>query len=163
MVARTGSLPAPMPKMSDLPQVLVNVDTTKPVVQLSGVELSLTPRVPALVIRWNAQDRNFNKRPITISYAETPEGPWVPLAANIENTGRHELPLTMNIPHRMLLRIEAVDVAGNVGQAQTKEPICLELPWSTAQAAEDRPTVLPPTPEAPRATPSVQVTTVQGE
>jgi hypothetical protein len=133
------------------------------VVQLNGVELSLTPKTPILVIRWSAQDRNFNKRPITISYAEATEGPWVPLAANIENTGRHEIPLTMNMPHRMLLRIEAVDVAGNVGQAQTKEPIRLELPWSSAQATEDKPPVLPPTPEAPRAAPSVQVTTVQGE
>jgi hypothetical protein len=163
MVARTSALPAAMPKLGDLPQVLVNVDTTKPVVQLSGVELSLTPKIPTLVIRWSAQDRNFNRRPITISYSETSDGPWVPLAANIENTGRHEIPLTATIPHRMLLRIEAVDVAGNVGLAQTAEPIRLDLPWSAPTSREDKPSLVPSTPEVSRTTPSIHVTTVQGD
>jgi hypothetical protein len=133
MSARTSAVAPAPPKAGDVPQVMVTVDTTKPVVLITGVELSLTSRIPALVIRWNAQDRNFNKRPITISYAESPDGPWMPLASGLENTGRHEIPLSQAIPHRMLLRVEAIDGANNIGSAQTREPIRLELPWSVAE------------------------------
>ncbi len=126
----------------------MTVDTTKPLVQLNGVELSLTAKTPALVVRWTAQDRNFNKRPITISYAETIEGPWVPLARNVENTGRLEVPLTPAIPHAMLLRVEAVDAAENMGLAQTQAALQLNLPWITASGAQEAgmPRLLPAPP-----------------
>lgn len=106
LIARGSQGPQPIPHSGDLPQVWVTVDATPPVVQLAGVELSLTSREPALVVRWKAQDRNFNRKPITVSYAEQAEGPWVPLATGIDNTGRLELPVPANLPKRLYLRVE---------------------------------------------------------
>ncbi len=161
LIARGSQGPQPIPHSGDLPQVWVTVDATPPVVQLAGVELSLTSREPALVVRWKAQDRNFNRKPITVSYAEQAEGPWVPLATGIDNTGRLELPVPANLPKRLYLRVEAQDVAGNVGRAQTPAPI--QLPW-----AGSLPTVpgtetprLPPPPN-PEARPQVSIISVDG-
>src|SRR5262249_18265361 len=60
LVARGPARPQP----GDSPQVWVTVDTTKPTVQLHGVELSLTTRPQGLVIRWSAYDENLGPRPI---------------------------------------------------------------------------------------------------
>jgi hypothetical protein len=134
IVGRHSTGPEMAPHAGDVPQVWVTVDTTKPEVQLNGVELNLTSKTPDLVVRWTARDKCFNKRPITLSMAERAEGPWTPLAAGIENTGHYEIPLTPATPRSMYLRVEAVDLAGNVGMAQTPCPVRLEFPWQTTSA-----------------------------
>jgi hypothetical protein len=137
------------PKPGELPQLWVTVDTLKPVVQLLGVEMSLTSKSPSLVVRWLATDKNFGKRPITVSFAEQAEGPWLPLATGMDNTGRSELPVTSHLPKRTYLRVEATDLAGNVGTSQTVNPLRLDVYVSgaiVAPAAEGpKPTVTPPT------------------
>lgn len=126
---RTGTNPSRSPRTGDTPHIWVAVDTTKPTIEMLGVDLSLTSKSPGLVVRWKAADRNFGPRPITISYAETTEGPWIPLGTNINNSGRHEIPVPAHMPRKMLVRIDATDVAGNVGSVQTPQPIRIELPW----------------------------------
>ncbi|MHB1422221.1 MAG: hypothetical protein ACYC3I_03280 [Gemmataceae bacterium] len=101
------------------PQVWVAVDLTKPVVQLLGAELNVLTQSPALVIRWNAQDRNFGPRPITLLYAERPEGPWLPIAANVENSGHYEWTMPPHVPASLYVRVQAADMMGNLGLAQT--------------------------------------------
>ena len=108
---------APPPGMP--PQVWVAVDTTKPVVQLLGAELNVLTQSPALVIRWNAQDHNFGPRPITLMYAERPEGPWSPIAANVENSGHYEWTMPPYVPADVFVRVQAADMMGNLGMAQT--------------------------------------------
>jgi hypothetical protein len=128
MVARpNGDRSSTQPKSGDVPQVWVTVDATKPVVSLTGVELNLTSKAPNLIVRWTAKDRNFGPRPITVSYAERPEGPWMPLATNVENSGRYECAIPANLPKRALLRVEAVDLVGNTGSAQTDRVVRLDF------------------------------------
>jgi len=168
MVARNGSGQGMPPHAGDVPQVWVTVDTTKPEVQLNGVELSLISKTPGLVIRWTAKDKSFNKRPITLSMAEHVDGPWTPLAAGIENTGRFEMPVNVNLPHCMYLRVEAADLAGNLGFAQTPNPIHLEMPWQTASAAPQvqldvvRP-LMPPPPPIDSSRPQVSIINVDAQ
>ncbi len=167
LIARSNTGPALVPQPGDLPQVWVTVDTTPPVVQLAGVDLSLTSKEPTLIVRWKAQDRNFNKRPITITCAEQPEGPWVTLAGGLENTGRSEVPLTATLPKRVFLRVEAQDLAGNVGRAQTSGPLRLEFPWSPGSPAPTPPGaepshLLPPPPGPEPARPQVSIIEVDG-
>ena len=107
------------PQPGEPPQVWVAVDLTKPVVQLLGAELNIMAKAPALVIRWNAKDRNFGPRPITLLYAERLEGPWTPVAANVENNGRYEWCMPACVPSSVFVRVQAVDLMGNTGMAQT--------------------------------------------
>jgi hypothetical protein len=128
MVARPQSdRGSTQPKPGDVPQVWVTVDATRPVVSLTGVELNLASKAPNLIVRWTAKDRNFGPRPITLSCAERPEGPWVPLATNVENSGRYECAIPANLPKRALLRVEAVDLVGNTGSAQTDRVVRLDF------------------------------------
>jgi hypothetical protein len=147
MVARSAGESKDSPKPGELPQLWVTIDTLKPVVQLLGVEMSLTAKSPSLVVRWLATDKNFGKRPMTISYAEQPEGPWLPLATGLENNGRCELPVTTHLPHRTYLRVEATDLAGNSGTSQTVNPLRLDVYVSGAIVAP-----VAAVPEAPRPT-----------
>lgn len=161
MMARSNQTAPAAPQPGDLPQVWVTVDVTPPTVQLLGVELGLTSKDPTLVVRWRAQDRNFHKRPIVISCAEQPEGPWMTLASGVENTGRYEVPLSVSLPRRMFLRVEAQDLAGNVGRAQTSGAIRLELPWASSATtaslqAHEAPRLIPP-PPGPEARPQVSI------
>jgi hypothetical protein len=182
-----GSTGADHPQPGDLPQVWVAVDCTRPVVQFLGAELNLTASTPTVILRWSAKDRNFGPHPLTLSYAQQPEGPWMQIAANVENTGRYEWTLPLGVPPTLHVRVHAVDLMGNASSGQTTTP--LRLPQSLIASAvpvvpsekADRPSepeqptlppqrvVLPPTPvpdlprppvvETPR--PQISITSVE--
>lgn len=164
LIVKTAGGAARSPKPGEMPHVWIAVDTTKPVVELQGVDLSLTSKAPGLVVRWKATDKNFGPRPITIAYAENADGPWIPLAAGVANSGRHEIPVPAHLPRKMLVRLEAADVVGNAGSAQTAQAIRVELPWpptpsgATAEANPLKPVPLPVAPPPPQ--PSISVVDV---
>jgi hypothetical protein len=165
LIVKTASSPAHTPRPGDTPHLWIAVDTTRPTVDLQGVDLSLTSKAPNLVVRWKAQDRNFGPRPVTISYAESNDGPWIPLATGIANSGRQEIPVPAHLPRKLLIRVEASDLAGNIGSAQTVQPIRVDLPWppnTPTAAVPETPATRPvPVPvEAPRPMPSISVVDV---
>jgi hypothetical protein len=132
MIARSGvGLGKRPPRPGDAPQVWIEVDTTKPEVKLTGLRANLGPDTHHLVINWTATDKNLSPKPITLSYAEQADGPWTPIAANIENTGRYVWQVPKTASARLMLRVEATDLAGNAGAAQTPEPIALDLAQPT--------------------------------
>ena len=164
LVAHNGNgLSKAPPQAGELPQVWVSVNTTPPAVAISGVEMSLTSKTPSMIIRWTAKDRNFGPRPVTLSYAANAEGPWTLLSANVENTGRYEWPLPATVPPTMYMRVQAADLNGNVGYAQTENPVHLES-YSTAKVEappEVARSLTPPPPAADPARPSVSVIAVE--
>ena len=128
LLARNGvGLGKRPPRGGDQPQVWVEVDTTKPVVKLLDTQVGVSGDGQHLSIHWRATDNNLGQRPITLSYAEQPTGPWTLIAANVENTGSYVWPLPSSVPSRFVLRVEAADLVGNVGMAQMAEPILLDL------------------------------------
>ncbi len=121
MIARgKGEVAKNQPPMAgEPPQVWVAVDLTKPVVQLLGAELNIMTQTPSLVVRWNAKDRNFGPRPMTLLYSDRLEGPWSPIAANVENSGRYEWMMPACVPSNVYVRVQAIDMMGNMGMAQS--------------------------------------------
>lgn len=107
------------PPVGEPPQVWVAVDLTKPFVQMLDAELNAQEAASAMIVRWSAKDRNFGPQPITVLYAERAEGPWRPLAANLENSGRYEGPLPPHLAGNVYVRVQAADLMGNVGVSQT--------------------------------------------
>ena len=62
LLARNGSgagKEAPQP--GDQPQVWVSVDVTKPVVQITSLELTHGGKAPSVMIRWSAKDKNIGR------------------------------------------------------------------------------------------------------
>lgn len=126
MIARgTNEAAKSQPPAGEPPQVWVAVDLTKPFVQLLDTELNVHAAAPVVIVRWSAKDRSFGPQPMTVLYAERPEGPWRPLAANLENSGRCEACLPPHLTGKLYLRVQAADMMGNFGQSQTTE---LRLP-----------------------------------
>jgi hypothetical protein len=119
LLARGAGSVSKAPQQGEVPQVWVAVDCTRPAVQFVGAELNILSKTPTLVVRWIATDKNFGPRPVTLYYADHAEGPWTLLVGNVENTGRYEWPLPTNLPSALHLRVQAVDLMGNVGMAQT--------------------------------------------
>jgi hypothetical protein len=114
------------PQAGDVPQMRIEVDTKAPVAQL----FKPTPdpnRRDALVISWTASDRNLVANPITLQWAEQPNGPWQNIGANLANTGHHVWQLPAQFPDRVYLRLLVRDSAGNEAVAVTREPQLVDL------------------------------------
>jgi hypothetical protein len=136
MIARSKDQPATeQPPAGEPPQVLVAVDLTKPAVQLLDAEMNIQTQTPGLVVRWDAKDRNFGPQPITVLYAERPDGPWRPLAANLENSGRYQGLLPPHLADKVYVRVQAADLMGNIGMSKTT---VLHLPSQSANTKTGR-------------------------
>jgi hypothetical protein len=119
------------PQPDDLPQVSVVVDQTKPVVRLLGARTeSNDPH--GLVILWKATDANLGPHPICLSWARTAAGPWQPITSDLDNTGRYVWKMPTGLPSSFHVRVEAADLAGNVGSAQTPMPVVVQAVPSIA-------------------------------
>jgi hypothetical protein len=138
LIARSGvGLGLPTPKAGDAPQVWVEVDTTKPEVKNLNVEVGRGPDLGTLTVHWNAKDLHMRANPITISYMEYskdgPAGTWQTMAANLPNQPDGHFTWTMPmapnapLPPQIVVRVDAIDQAGNVGSAATPNPISTDL------------------------------------
>jgi hypothetical protein len=127
LLARNGlGIGKAPPQPGDLPQVWVEVDLSKPKVQLLGADSTVNGKSADVQVRWRAEDRNLGPRPVTLSYAEKADGPWTPIAANVENTGHHTWQVPPGGPGRYWIRVEVSDLAGNVGMAETPTPVAID-------------------------------------
>ncbi|HYV37342.1 MAG TPA: hypothetical protein VE988_16660 [Gemmataceae bacterium] len=115
-----------VPRAGDVPEMLVEVDTTPP-------EAMLMPLIPdpqrqgTVLLSWNAKDRNLAALPISLEWADRPQGPWQTIAANLPNSGRHPWVLPSSLPSHVYLRLTARDNAGNVAVAVTRDPQLVDL------------------------------------
>jgi hypothetical protein len=115
------------PKPGDVPQVWVDVDTTKPEVHLLGTQAGVEGNARTLTLRWSATDRNLVAKPITLSYSENAQGPWIPFATNLDNTGFYTWHMSSGLPAQVLVKVEATDRIGNIGEDQSTMPTPLDL------------------------------------
>lgn len=128
LVVRSGvGLGDKPPQVGDPPQVWVEVDLTKPVVTLEGVDVGRGVNNGNLTVAWRATDKNLRQQPITLSYAERADGPWTQIAANLDNTGRHVWRMPKEVPYKFLVRVEAADRAGNIGSHETPQHVIVDL------------------------------------
>jgi hypothetical protein len=116
------------PQLGDPPQIWVEVDLTKPQVRLLNAAVGRGVDAGNMNITWAATDKNLARQPVTLSYAEQPDGPWTTLASALENTGRYVWHMPPSgVPFKVLVRVEAVDKAGNIGTATTTEHVKVDL------------------------------------
>jgi hypothetical protein len=134
LIVRSGvGLSDPDPRTGDPPQVWVEVDLTPPVVHWVNVDVGRGSESGWVTITWKATDKNFGPRePITLSFAEKPlgdkpQGQWTQIASGLDNTGRYRWQIPPGAPYRFLVRVEAKDLAGNVGTLETAQPVIVDL------------------------------------
>jgi len=128
LVASSGiGLKKRPPRPGDNPQVWIEVDTTKPLVRLTGCTVGTGTAADSMTITWRASDKHLGERPVTLSYAETADGPWSTIATGLENTGLYVWKMPTSVPQKLMIRLEATDLAGNVGMTQTLQPVLVDL------------------------------------
>lgn len=109
------------PRPGDVPEIRIEIDTKPPDAKLYPP--SADPQNPdQVLLRWIATDANLTEHPISLDYAERRDGPWQPIAADLENTGRFSWKLGPNVPVQVYLRIRARDKAGNEFVGVTEQP-----------------------------------------
>jgi hypothetical protein len=123
--SRNGLGKAP-PLPGDAPEIRLEYDKTLPVAELYAPVPDPSQR-DALLLTWNATDRNMAANPITLEWAEQHEGPWNKIGAELPNTGRFTWQLPPNIPFRVFLRLTVRDRANNVAMAVTPRPEVIDL------------------------------------
>ena len=126
LVARNGlGVGQTPPVAGDKPQAWVEIDFTKPDVVMSEVKFNPVTRV--MSIAWSASDRNLDPRSVCLSYATEPDGAWTPIARNVDNLGKYDWKVNMDEGQRFYIRVEVMDLAGNVGSAKTTEPLVVDM------------------------------------
>jgi len=120
------------PLPGDVPQMWVDVDTTNPAIRLNSTKAGADENGRTLTLHWVANDRNLVPRPITLFYAESSDGPWIPFATNVENTGSYTWHMSPGVPPRVLVRVQATDRVGNIGEDETTVPSPIDLSRPTA-------------------------------
>lgn len=122
------------PVANTAPELKVRIDTTAPVIKVYAPTADPNNKA-ALMLNWEATDKNFGRDPIAIEYAESPQGPWKsvtgtdgPTQTRIENSGNYswQPPLNLATP-KVYLRFAAWDLAGNKSEVVTPQPILVDL------------------------------------
>jgi hypothetical protein len=126
VVTSRAGLGGKPPIPGDAPQMRVEVDTTPPAVKLFYPQPD-PHRRNALVLSWSATDHSLAPNPITLQWAERPDGVWQTIATDLGNTGRYIWQPSANMPYRVYLRVLARDTAGNVAVDESPEPVLIDL------------------------------------
>lgn len=116
------------PQDGDEADLYVFVDTQPPTARITAARYGDRDDVGKLLIEYRCEDElnNLAPRPITLKFAESPEGPWTTIATGLHNDGFYAWAADPQLPRRVYLRVEAVDQAGNVGGETLDQPIALQ-------------------------------------
>lgn len=124
-IQTVDGLESAQPVKGDSADVWVEVDTTKPSVELTSVPYGRRADAGKLIINWRAADRRMASKPVTLYYSVNLDGPWNIIVEKLRNTGQFKWPVTDRIPRNVYIRIETIDAAGNRNFHQTDQPIDL--------------------------------------
>lgn len=134
LLVRSGvGLAADPPQPGERPSIMVQVDETAPKVQLLPPEQGRGNAMNKLLLRWIVQDENLAAQPVSLWYGGSPNGPWLPIASALENSGSFIWNMPQGLGPRIHFRIEAVDIAGNLQRIDTTEPTLIDLSKPTAR------------------------------
>ena len=114
------------PAAKDAPDWWIEVDTTKPAVQITGVQTVHDKGETFVHIRWAAQDKNLGDTPVDLFYATTPQGPWQPVAKGLKAQGEHRWTPPAGLGAHAHLQLVVRDTAGNTSVCGTLEPVVLQ-------------------------------------
>ena len=124
------------PQPNDAPEIRITVDQAAPVAQLMPLRQGQGTNNNQVLIEWSVQDEQLAEQPVSLSYSETPSGPWRPITGWTENTGRFIWTINEPLRQRVFIRLEARDAAGNTAQAQADQPLLVDLSRPTARIVD---------------------------
>ncbi len=125
VVGRNG-MAGRKPRSGDLADVWVGVDTTAPTARLTSATYGTGSQTGKLVIQWQAADALLDPRGVTLSFSESPQGPWTVIASSLPNSGQFVWAADPQLPPSVYLQLQVRDAAGNTATDQTSEPVLID-------------------------------------
>jgi len=116
------------PRSGAAPDAWIGVDEEPPQAELTAISRDESTSDAALVIRYVVHDPLIAPRSVRLLYSPNPEGPWATIAAGLENQGEHRWVPDKAVPAKVSIRIEAADLAGNVGAASSADEVSVAPP-----------------------------------
>lgn len=105
------------------PLTTVEVDLTKPKIQTWKV---MPVKNGKLEIHWKTIDKNLGATPVNLFYSQERNGAWKPLVKRQPAEGTYHGSIPADIAEQIHLRLEVVDLAGNVSRCETPNPLTLD-------------------------------------
>jgi hypothetical protein len=112
------------PESGEEPDCLVEIDTTKPEVNLQSPTISGDDGT--MILTWTAADTNLLSNAISLYYKSEGEAAWNVIVSGYKNEGVYRWSLPNELKGPIYLRLEAVDRAGNVGRVELNAPVALD-------------------------------------
>jgi len=116
------------PAVGDAPLGTIEVDTAKPLAQITKIEAAHEAGQHSVHIHWNVKDANLTDTPVDLLYAATVQGPWLPIAKALKSDGQHTWSPPASIGTQIHVRLIARDAAGNETIVNSLEPVTLVVP-----------------------------------
>ncbi len=132
--ARSGiGLSDDPPKPGHPPEIIVIVDQDAPRPKLGNLTQGQGLTHNQVQFSWVLMDADLPEQPVMLSRAFSPTGPWEPISGWIENSGRYIWTLDQTIDRPIYIRLEARDLAGNIGKVDSDQPLQIDLRRPTAR------------------------------
>lgn len=121
------------PQPGHLPEMVVVVDQIAPRPKLGIPQQGHGVTHNQVQFSWVLIDADLPEQPVMFSRAFSPNGPWEPISGWIENTGRFHWAVDQTIDRPIYIRMEARDIAGNIGKVDSDQPLQIDLTRPTAR------------------------------
>lgn len=126
--AAASGLVTPPSAADQADAVWLEVDATKPDLQIKDIQTSHDKGQAAVQVRWTAHDKNLADAPVDLLYAATPRGPWILIAKGLPAEGQYRWTPPAGIGTQTHLQLVAHDSAGNSAVCGTVEPVTIAEP-----------------------------------
>lgn len=114
------------PQPGQAPEIVVTVDEAAPTIELAQPSVRVDG-FGTVQLAWRVTDLHPAPSPIRLEYATTPNGPWTPIFDWQADQGGYDWSIRPGTPSSLYFRLLARDAAGNVGAAQTPQPVIVDL------------------------------------
>jgi hypothetical protein len=114
------------PETGEEADLMVEIDTDKPVVSLPLPKLGSGDDDGVMLISWNASDKHLLSNSVNIQFATRPDGPWETIVNGYKNDGQYRWTMPPALSGNLYIRLEIADRAGNIGRADLSTPVSVE-------------------------------------
>ena len=98
VIVGANGLASNRPRNGDNADAWIHVDIEKPQAKIVSALYGKGKESGSMIIEYRASDDYFSDRPITLSYSQTPTGPWTTIATGVRNNGRYLWPADPSLP-----------------------------------------------------------------
>ncbi len=125
LIPNNGTSAAPPPTGDQPDAFWIEVDTTKPALQINEIQTSHDQGQTVVQIRWTAKDKNLAEAPVDLFFAATPQGKWLEIAKGLPAEGQYRWTPPAGLGSQVHLQLIARDSAGNTTVCGTLEPVSI--------------------------------------